>query len=193
MGIWTVLLVGIGVSADAFAVSLARGLKIRQLHLSQALLIGGAFGLFQAVMPILGWLLGTAFGGLIQAFDHWVAFGLLALVGGKMLWEAVFSHEEAPQGDPVPDGKDGIGLHELLVLAVATSIDALAVGISLALLDVNIWLTATVIGVITFVLSTAAVFIGHRVGVRYQRPAEIIGGVILIGIGISILIGHLSA
>jgi putative Mn2+ efflux pump MntP len=193
MGIWTVLLVGIGVSADAFAVSLARGLKIRQLHLSQALLIGGAFGLFQAVMPILGWLLGTAFGGLIQAFDHWVAFGLLALVGGKMLWEALFSHEEAPDGEPVPDAKDGIGLHELLVLAVATSIDALAVGISLALLEVNIWLTATVIGVITFVLSTAAVFIGHRVGVRYQRPAEIIGGVILIGIGISILVEHLSA
>ena len=193
MGIWTVLLVGIGVSADAFAVSLARGLKIRQLHLSQALLIGGAFGLFQAVMPILGWLLGTAFGGLIQAFDHWVAFGLLALVGGKMLWEAVFSHEEAPDGEPVPDAKDGIGLHELLVLAVATSIDALAVGISLALLEVNIWLTATVIGVITFVLSTAAVFIGHRVGVRYQRPAEIIGGAILIGIGISILVEHLSA
>jgi putative Mn2+ efflux pump MntP len=193
MGIWTVLLVGIGVSADAFAVSLARGLKIRQLHLSQALLIGGVFGLFQAVMPILGWLLGTAFGGLIQAFDHWVAFGLLALVGGKMLWEAVFSHEEAPDGEPVPDAKDGIGLHELLVLAVATSIDALAVGISLALLEVNIWLTATVIGVITFVLSTAAVFIGHRVGVRYQRPAEIIGGVILIGIGISILVEHLSA
>ena len=132
MGIWTVLLVGIGVSADAFAVSLTRGLKIRQLHLSQALLIGCAFGLFQ-----------------------------------------------------------GIGLHELLVLAVATSIDALAVGISLALLEVNIWLTATVIGVITFVLSTAAVFIGHRVGVRYQRPAEIIGGVILIGIGI--LVEHLSA
>jgi putative Mn2+ efflux pump MntP len=193
MGIWTVLLVGIGVSADAFAVSLARGLKIRQLHLSQALLIGGVFGLFQAVMPILGWLLGTAFGGLIQAFDHWVAFGLLALVGGKMLWEALFSHEEAPDGEPVPDAKDGIGLHELLVLAVATSIDALAVGISLALLEVNIWLTATVIGVITFVLSTAAVFIGHRVGVRYQRPAEIIGGVILIGIGISILVEHLSA
>ena len=93
----------------------------------------------------------------------------------------------------MPDGKDGIGLHELLVLAVATSIDALAVGISLALLEVNIWLTATVIGVITFVLSTAAVFIGHRVGVRYQRPAEIIGGVILIGIGISILVEHLSA
>ena len=95
------------------------------------------------------------------------------LVGGKMLWEAVFSHEEVPAGEPVPDAKDGIGLHELLV--------------------VNTWLTATVIGVITFVLSTAAVFIGHRVGVRFQRPAEVIGGVILIGIGISILIEHLSA
>lgn len=193
MSIWTVLLIGIGVSADAFAVSLARGLKIRKLHLSQALLIGGAFGLFQALMPIVGWLLGTAFSGLIQAFDHWVAFALLVLVGLKMLWEAIFAHEEADEGEPVPDGKDGIGLHELLVLAVATSIDALAVGLSLALLDVNIWLTAGVIGLITFVLSTAAVFIGHRVGVRFQRPAEIIGGLILIGIGISILVEHLSA
>lgn len=193
MSLWTVLLVGIGVSADAFAVSLARGLKIRQLHVYQALLIAGAFGLFQAIMPILGWLLGSAFGWLIQTFDHWVAFGLLALVGGKMLWEAVFSHEEADEGEPVPDGKDGIGLRELLVLAVATSIDALAVGISLALLEVNIWLTAAVIGVITFVLSFAAVFIGHRVGVRFQRPAEIIGGVILIGIGVSILVEHLTA
>ena len=193
MSIWTVLLIGIGVSADAFAVSLARGLKIRQLHLSQARLIGGAFGVFQALMPIVGWLLGTAISGLIQAFDHWVAFGLLALVGAKMLWEAIFAHEEAEDGDAVPSGKDGIGLHELLVLAVATSIDALAVGLSLALLDVNIWLTAAVIGVITFLLSTAAVFIGHRVGVRFQRPAEIIGGVILIGIGISILVEHLSA
>jgi putative Mn2+ efflux pump MntP len=193
MSLWTVLLIGIGVSADAFAVSLARGLKIRQLHVSQALLIGGAFGVFQALMPIVGWLLGTAFSGLIQAFDHWVAFGLLALVGLKMLWEAVFSHEEADDGAPVPEGMDGIGLHELLVLAVATSVDALAVGLSLALLDVNIWFTAAVIGIITFVLSTAAVFIGHRVGVRYQRPAEIIGGVILIGIGISIVVEHLSA
>lgn len=193
MSLWTVLLVGIGVSADAFAVSLARGLKIRQLHLYQALLIGGAFGLFQAVMPVLGWLLGSAFGSLIQSFDHWVAFALLALVGGKMLWEAVFSHEQVEAGEPVPDGKDGIGLHELGVLAVATSIDALAVGISLALLEVNIWLTAAVIGVITFLLSVAAVFIGHRVGVRFQRPAEIIGGVILIGIGVSILVEHLTA
>lgn len=193
MALWTVLLIGIGVSADAFAVSLARGLKIRQLHISQALIIGGTFGLFQAVMPVIGWLLGTAFSGLIQAFDHWVAFGLLALVGLKMLWEAIYSHEEAADGEPVPEGKDGISPHELLVLAVATSIDALAVGLSLALLDVNIWMTAAVIGVITFVLSTAAVFIGHRVGVRYQRPAEIIGGVILIGIGVSILIEHLSA
>lgn len=193
MSLLTVLLIGIGVSADAFAVSLARGLKIRQLHLSQALLIGGAFGIFQALMPIIGWLLGTAFADLIQAFDHWVAFALLALVGAKMLWEALFSHEAAEEGEEVPDDKDGIKLHELMVLAVATSIDALAVGLSLALLEVNIWLTASVIGIITFVLSTAAVFIGHRVGVRYQRPAEIIGGLILIGIGVSILVEHLTA
>ena len=104
----------------------------------------------------------------------------------------MFSHEEAPDGEPVPDGKDGIGLHEPLVLAVATSIDALAVGISLALLDVNIWLTATVIGVITFVLSTAAVFIGHRVASGPSvRPRSSAGD--LIGIGISILVEHLSA
>jgi putative Mn2+ efflux pump MntP len=189
MSLWTVLLVAVGVSADAFAVSLARGLKIRTLRWSQALLIAGTFGLFQAVMPIIGWLLGSAFASAIQAFDHWVAFGLLLLVGGKMLWEALFAHTP----DETDHTGDGIGMHELLVLAVATSIDALAVGLSLSLLDVNIWLTAAVIGVITFGLSLAAVFIGHRVGVRFQRPAEIIGGIILIGIGINILVEHLSA
>ncbi len=189
MSLWTVLLIALGVSADAFAVSLARGLKIRTLRWGQALLIAGAFGVFQAVMPILGWLLGSAFASVIQDYDHWVAFGLLVLVGGKMLWEALFQHDQGG-GD---ESADGIGLHELLVLSLATSIDALAVGISLSVLDVNIWMTAGIIGLITFGLSLGAVFIGHRVGVRFQRPAEVIGGLILIGIGISILVEHLSA
>jgi putative Mn2+ efflux pump MntP len=189
MSLWTVLLIALGVSADAFAVSLARGLKIRTLRWGQALLLAGAFGLFQAVMPILGWLLGSAFASAIEDYDHWVAFGLLVLVGGKMLWEALFQRDQA---DGAGSG-DGIGLHELLVLSLATSIDALAVGLSLSFLDVNIWMTSCIIGAITFALSLGAVFIGHRVGVRFQRPAEIIGGLILIGIGINILVEHLSA
>ena len=117
---------------------------------------------------------------------------LLALVGGKMLWEAVFSHEEADEGEPVPDGRDGIGLRELLVLAVATSIDALAVGISLAFLEVSIVGAVVAIGVITFAVSFAGVVIGHRAGVRFRRPAEIAGGLILILIGLRILLTHLG-
>ena len=217
MSPWAVLLVALGVSGDAFAVSLGRGLKIRHLHLSQALLIAGAFGLFQAIMPVLGWMLGSAFADQITAFDHWVAFALLTLVGGKMIWEAVKPDDpgsegaertvtdgadaraDGPAGRSVASGSpatavvsDSIGTRELLVLSVATSIDALAVGITLSFLDVNIWLTALVIGVTTFLLSLGGVYLGHRAGLRYRRPAEIVGGLILIAIGVKILVDHLS-
>ncbi|MFD3450315.1 manganese efflux pump MntP family protein [Microbacteriaceae bacterium 4G12] len=187
MSPWTLLLLATGVSADAFAVALGKGLHLRSQIVGRALVIATAFGVAQAAMPFLGWLLGSTFAEVIAPFDHWVAFGLLALVGGKMLWEAL-----RPGADE--DGNDGstLSTRELLVLSVATSIDALAVGVSFAFLDIAIWIAVLVIGVITFALSFAAVLLGHRIGIRFQKPAEIVGGVILIAIGVQIVLGHLG-
>jgi putative Mn2+ efflux pump MntP len=185
---WTLLLLATGVSADAFAVALGKGLQVRSRVLGRALAIGLLFGAAQAVMPFLGWLLGSAFAARIAPFDHWVAFGLLGAVGGKMLWEAL-------RPDPGEDDEDSpaaVSVHELLVLALATSIDALAVGVSFAFLDISIWVSVLVIGVTTFVLSFLAVLLGHRIGNRFQRPAEVIGGAILILIGAQIVGQHLG-
>lgn len=187
MPLWTLLLLAVGVAADAFAVALGKGLAVRRAVVRNALILGLAFGLAQALMPLLGWLLGSAFAEIIAPFDHWIAFGLLALVGGKMLWEAFGDGDE----DQNLDG--ALGIREIIVLSIATSIDALAVGVSLTTFDVDIWQAIAVIGLVTFVLSFAAVLIGHRVGTRFRRPAEIIGGVVLIGIGASIVIDHLGA
>jgi putative Mn2+ efflux pump MntP len=181
----TVLLIALGVSADAFAVSLGRGLQIRRLRVREALAIAVTFGVFQAVMPLLGWLLGTGLSDYVTNVDHWIAFALLSLIGGKMLWEA-FHDSDGGSAD------DGIQPGELLVLGVATSIDALAVGISFAFLDVQIWAAAGAIGVTTLLVSLVGVLIGHRVGVRFRRPAEVAGGAILILIGVRILLDHLS-
>jgi putative Mn2+ efflux pump MntP len=185
---WTLLLLATGVSADAFAVALGKGLQLRTQVLGRALAIGLLFGAAQAVMPFLGWLLGSAFAARIAPFDHWVAFGLLGAVGGKMLWEAL---------RPYPDEDDedspaAVSVHELLVLALATSIDALAVGVSFAFLDISIWVSVLVIGVTTFVLSFLAVLLGHRIGNLFQRPAEVIGGAILILIGAQMVGQHLG-
>jgi len=180
----TLLLIAIGVSADAFAVALGKGLGMRRLNYRHAVLIALAFGVFQAVMPLVGWLVGTQFQSLITSIDHWIAFGLLALVGGKMLYEAF-----SKGGDEKED--DGLRVRELLLLSFATSIDALAVGISFAFLEVDILPAVALIGATTAVLSFAAVLIGHRAGTRFKRPAEIAGGLILIGIGTKILFDHL--
>ncbi len=187
MPLWTLLLLALGVSADAFAVALGKGLAVRRNVLRNALVLAAAFGLFQALMPLLGWMLGAAFADVIAPFDHWIAFVLLAAVGGKMLWEALHKEEDDEASE------DGFTVREVLILSVATSIDALAVGVSLSFFDISIWFAIAVIGVVTFLCSVVAVLIGHRVGTRYRRPAEIIGGLVLIGIGASILIEHLSA
>ncbi len=181
---WALILLSIAVSADAFAVALGKGLQIRHRIVAHALGIGALFGVAQGLMPFLGYLLGTTFARVIAPFDHWVAFGLLALVGAKMLWEALRAH-----GDDKPSG---VSRRELLILALATSIDALAVGVTLAFLDTAIWVAVLVIGLTTFVLSTLAVLIGHRLGNRYQKPAELIGGVLLILIGAQIVVEHLG-
>lgn len=182
----TLLVLALGVSADAFAVALTKGLQSRGRVVRDALLLAAVFGLAQAVMPLLGWLLGSTFAAAIAPFDHWIAFALLAAVGGRMIWEAVRGGaEEAPAVRALTVGS-------VLVLALATSIDALAVGISLAFLDVSVWVAILVIGLTTFVLSLVAVFIGHRVGTRFQRPAEIAGGVVLILIGAQVVVEHLG-
>jgi putative Mn2+ efflux pump MntP len=183
----TLLLLALGVSADAFAVALAKGLQSRGRRLRDALVLATAFGMAQAVMPLLGWLLGSTFADLIAPFDHWIVFGLLAVVGGRMIWEAVTGGDDA---DDQADRTLPIG--SVLVLAVATSIDALAVGISLAFLDVSVWVAVLVIGVTTFLLSFAAVFLGARIGTRFQQPAEIVGGVVLIVLGAHTVAEHLG-
>jgi putative Mn2+ efflux pump MntP len=184
MAPWSVFLVALGVSADAFAVSLGKGLTMTRVDLRRALALAVTFGLFQAVMPVLGWLLGSAFAASIAAVDHWIAFALLALIGGKMLWEAFRGGDE---------GEDrGLGLRELLVLGLATSIDALAVGISFAFLDISIVAAVVTIGLTTFALAFAGVVLGHRVGRRFSAVAEVAGGVILILIGASIPLEHLG-
>jgi len=187
MSFWALFLIALGVSADAFAVALTKGLHMRRFNLRNALVIAVTFGVFQAVMPLLGWLLGSQFAASISGFDHWIAFGLLLLVGGKMLWEAFTSHEDKEKDF------DRIDPRELLVLALATSIDALAVGVTLAFVPVSITGSIALIGVTTFVLAFLGVVIGRRVGARFGKPAEIVGGIVLILIGTNILIEHLTA
>ena len=185
MTTWTLLLIALGLSADAFAVALGKGLSLWRLRLGQAWAIALTFGGFQALMPVIGWLLGATLADRITAVDHWIAFGLLAAIGAKMLWEAL-------HGDDDVEPASGLEVRELLVLGVATSIDALAVGVSLAFLEADLGIAAVTIGVVTALVSFAGVVIGHRVGLRLRRPAEIAGGVVLIAIGVKILVEHLG-
>lgn len=189
MGIVELLLVAVGVSMDAFAVSICRGLGMRELNLRTAAVLALFFGGFQALMPLIGWALGSQLMGVIAPVDHWVAFVLLAFIGGKMLWEAV--HDDGEEDCGCRD-TSRIDLREFLVLAVATSIDALAVGISFAALAVDIVPAVSLIGVTTFAFSFVGVAVGHFFGARYERPASIVGGVVLVLIGLKILLEHLE-
>jgi putative Mn2+ efflux pump MntP len=193
MSFLTLLLIALGLSADAFAVAVGKGLTMRRLHVPTMLAIAAAFGFAQGAMPVIGWLLGAQLQQYIEEYDHWIAFGLLAIVGGKMLREAFSDDEEdVPAADAGASG--GVALlvpvRELVVLAVATSIDALAVGIGFAFLEVNILGAAVLIGVVTFLLSAVGVVLGHRAGRRWRQPAEIAGGLVLIAIGIKIVLDH---
>ena len=187
MGIVELLLTAIALSMDAFAVSVCKGLGMRRMRYDQALVISLYFGVFQALMPLIGWLLGTSFSRYIQAFDHWIAFVLLAFLGGKMLWDVFHEKEDGGQ----ESAERRLDHRELFMLAIATSIDALAVGIAFACLDVNIWSSISIIGVTTLVISFAGVWIGNRFGNRFQKKAEIAGGLVLILIGVKILAEHL--
>ncbi len=182
MSIWEIIVIGIGLSMDAFAVSVCKGLSVRKIKPKHSLIAGAYFGGFQALMPVIGWLLGRQFESLIKSFDHWIAFVLLGLIGVNMIREA-FSEEE--------NQNDSFSPKTMLPLAVATSIDALAVGVTFAFLDVSIVPAALCIGVTTFILSAAGIRTGAVFGARFQAKAEIAGGIVLILMGIKILIEHL--
>jgi len=184
----TLLAIAVALAMDAFAVALATGICLRQAKAAQTLRMAGAFGLFQALMPIAGWLLGLSVREHIEAYDHWIAFVLLAFVGGKMIWESFASKDEDDACVP----KDPTQGTQLLILAVATSIDALAVGLSFAVLGEAIWLPALVIGVVCFLITALGVKIGCMAGhvSAVSRYAELLGGATLIGIGLKILLDH---
>lgn len=184
MDIITTMFIAIGLASDAFAVSITSGIKIKRLRIKNALMIATFFGCFQAVMPLIGWLLGYSLKGLISEVDHWVAFGLLTFVGGRMIYESI-------QLETTKTDLDPLNLYVLLSLSFATSIDALVVGISFAFLKNYIATLVTVIGVITFIMSFIGVFIGNKFGNYFNNKVEFLGGVILIGIGTKILIQHL--
>ncbi len=185
MGIIEIMLIGVGLSMDAFAVSICKGLSTQKLRVSHYLIIGAWFGGFQALMPAIGYLLGATFEKYITAFDHWIAFVLLVLIGGNMIKESL-SNEEA-------DTNASFAFKTMLLMAIATSIDALAVGVTFGLLpDVNIIAAITIIGATTFVLSGAGLKVGNVFGLKYKSKAELAGGIILILIGIKILLEHLG-
>lgn len=187
MSIGELWLIGIGLSMDAFAAAMCKGLGMKTLQWGQGAGIALLFGAFQGLMPLAGWLLGKRFEGYITPVDHWIAFGLLTYIGSKMIWDAL--HEQ-----PESEGQNesALNLKELLILAVATSIDALAVGIPFAFLQVKILPAATLIALTTFGLSLAGVAIGHQFGARFQTGAQIAGGGVLILIGVKILLEHLG-
>ncbi len=189
MGIIELLLIAVSLSMDAFAVAVCKGLNMRRINYRHTLVIALFFGGFQALMPFVGWLLGRNFEQYITSFDHWIAFALLGVIGGKMIFEALTEKDDSEEEAPHADGLD---LKELTVMAIATSIDALAVGITFAFLRVNIVYSVSVIGVTTFLLSALGVLIGNRFGAKYKNRAELAGGVILVLIGVKILLEHLG-
>lgn len=182
MGIIELILLSVGLAMDAFAVSICKGLSVRELKPKHGLIAGAYFGGFQALMPLIGWLLGRQFEELIKSVDHWIAFGLLVLIGANMIRESFGGEDEQ---------NASFSFKAMLPLAIATSIDALAVGVTFAFLEVNIVPAITLIGVITFAISAAGVKIGNVFGTRFKSKAEFAGGVILILLGIKILVEHL--
>lgn len=174
---------------DAFAVSICKGLSMRKVNKKQSLVIGLFFGGFQALMPFIGWVLGSQFEQYITSIDHWIAFILLGFIGGKMVVEAIREKDEAVEVGKMDPPLD---LKEMFILAIATSIDALAVGITFAFLQVPIVEAVSIIGITTFVISVIGVYVGNFFGNRYKKKAELAGGIILILIGVKILLEHLG-
>ena len=181
----SVLLIAFGLSADCFAVALSGSIAMRTLSFLQVFRASIAFGVFQALMPVLGWLVGRTIAELISDYDHWLAFTLLTFIGSKMIWESFHSRNDRSKNTDVTKG------FLLLTLSVATSIDALAVGLTFAFMKINIALASSTIGIVAFMVSTIGFLIGKKVGSLVGRRAETIGGVVLIGIGLRILLEHI--
>lgn len=182
MELITVLLLAVGLAMDAFAVSICKGLAVRKVTIRTMVIVGLWFGVFQGVMPVIGYVAGSAFYDLISEYDHWIAFILLFLIGANMIREVLSDEDEGVD--------DNLGFRTMLLLAIATSIDALAVGISLAMTGDGIVEPALIIGVVTMIISMFGVWIGSRFGDRYGKKAELVGGVILILIGLRIVLEH---
>ncbi|MBI5475586.1 MAG: manganese efflux pump [Ignavibacteriales bacterium] len=179
----TIILIAIGLSLDAVAVSISMGLSISTLKIKHGLIIGIFFGVFQAVMPAIGWFFGRSFQTVIETFDHWIAFGLLTIIGVKMIYESL---------SPKPENIKKLSFQSLLVLSLATSIDAFAIGISFAMLEISIVTPILIIGSITFFFSFLGVGLGKHVGQLIPKKIEVVGGIILIGIGLKIILQHLN-
>lgn len=191
MDFLTLLILSAGLATDAFAVSVCKGMSMKKTGFAQALTAGLWFGGFQALMPVAGYFIGSSFIGLISAWDHWIAFGLLALIGVNMIWEAV---KGTSDDGGAKTEKNPLAFRTMLVAAIATSIDALAVGVSFAAVStVNIWYAAATIGIVTLIFSFIGVKAGHLIGRGFASKAEIIGGTVLICIGVKILIEHMVA
>ena len=185
MGFWELVVLAVGLSMDAFAVSICKGLALQRVSWKECCIAGAWFGGFQALMPLLGYLLGTQFEQFVTSVDHWIAFVLLGIIGGNMIREALSKDEDKLDGS--------LAFKTMLLLAIATSIDALAVGITFALLpDVNVPLAVCLIGITTFLCSAAGLRVGNLFGLRYKAKAELAGGIILILIGLKILLEHLG-
>ena len=184
MSIIEIALIGVGLAMDAFAGSICKGLAMRRMNYKKAIIIAAFFGVFQALMPALGYVLGTTFANKIAAIDHWIAFILLALIGANMIKEALSSDDDECQDD-------SLRLGDLIMLSIATSIDALAVGITFAFFNVSLLLSVSMIGIITFIICVIGVKVGNVFGEKYKSKAELAGGLILIVMGAKILIDHL--
>jgi len=185
MDLITVVGLAVALAMDAFAVALGTALTLQTMTGRHLFRLGWHFGLFQALMPIIGWLSGMTIQKWIVSVDHWVAFGLLSFVGGRMLWEAFHPETKTQRGDPTRGWS-------LIVLSVATSIDALAVGLTLAMLDVSIWFPSLIIGLVAGVLTVVGMLVGRRLSGHWGPRVEIFGGLVLIGIGIRVLVEHLG-
>lgn len=189
MGIVELFLLAVGLSMDAFAVSICKGLGMRRVNKKQAVIIGLFFGGFQALMPFIGWVLGSQFEKYITNIDHWIAFLLLGFIGGKMIVEAV---KPAEENDEIQELDAPLNIKEMFILAVATSIDALAVGITFAFLSYPIVEAISIIGVVTFIICIIGVYVGNFFGSKYKNKAELAGGLILVILGMRILLSHLG-
>jgi len=184
MGIYEIFLIGLGLAMDAFAVAVCKGLSIKKINIKKTSIISLWFGVFQAIMPIIGYFLGNIFKEAMTSLNHLIAFGLLTIIGAGMLKSVFFNEESSIDNN--------IGIKQMFPLALATSIDALTVGVTLAFFNINIWISSVLIGVITFVLSYLGAQIGNKFGNKYEKKAQAIGGVILIGLGIKNLLEYFS-